>query len=288
MSLYRDPLAGLKSQVATKRGLVELRERELPPLIRAMLPAELRAVLEEEKAATSVDDTQMGLDELTALDAALDSVIAAYDEAIALGPKLRSCPLDVDDPPKPALPPPWLIEEPRQRTFRICLERRVQEISTDAYVVRWGDLAYLARMKVAGAPIVVTSSGNFDIATPTTTFKSKVRTSVHPSTPRLEVKLQTALGGVAKALGIARDDETGDARFDEAFLVDGANGGVLLLTPDVTAALTALEAWNATLVVRKGIAEVTWEAPFRGIGFELLHDAAFAVVLGIRAAIERA
>jgi hypothetical protein len=227
------------------------------------------------------------MEALTGLDGAIDALLEAYDEAIALVPRLRECPLDVDDPPKPMQPPPWLIEENRQRFFRQRFEARVREISEEAYVVRWGDLRYLSRLKVAGAPLVATTSGNFDVGTPSTQFASVLRTSVPPSAPAVNVKVTGALGGVAKALRLARDDETGDAPFDDAFLVDAPEGGVLLLTSDVTAALRALEPWGVVLVVKKGLAEVTWGGTFRGNGFELLHDAAFSVVLGIRAAIER-
>ena len=194
----------------------------------------------------------------------------------------------MSDPPKPALPPPWLIEESRQRFFRVRFEERVHEVSAEAYVVRWGDLRYLSRMMVAGAPLVAVTWGDFDVAAVTTTFTSTLRTSVHASCPALGVKVQSTLGGVAKALRLARDDETGDTEFDDAFLVDGANGGVLLLTADVRTGLRALQPWDVSLVVKNGIAEVMWTGAFGGKGFELLHDAAFAVVLGIRAAIERA
>ena len=291
MTLYRDPLAGLKSQVATKRGLVEQRERELAPLMRAMLPDELRKVIDEDRARVAAvrdDEASTTMEALTELDAAIDGLVAAYDEAIALVPKLRECPLDVVDPPKPAQPPPWLIEENRQRFFRVKYEERVREVSSDAYVVRWGDLRYLTRLKVAGAPLVAMTAGNFDIGAITTEFTSVVRTSVPPSTPAVTVKLKGAMGGVAKALGIARDDETGDAPFDDAFLVDGRDGGALLLTRDVTAALRHLEPWNVGLSVKNGLAEILWGGDFRGQGADLLHDAAFAVLLGVRAAIERA
>jgi hypothetical protein len=60
------------------------------------------------------------------------------------------------------------------------------------------------------------------------------------------------------------------------------------LTPDVTAALQVLQPGGVALVVKNGLAEVTWGGTFRGVGFDLLQDAAFSVVLGIRAAIERA
>lgn len=283
MTLYRDPLAGLKSQVATKRGLLEHRERELAPLIRAMLPRELRGRMD----APRPDDAE-SIEALTSADAALDAVIAAYDEALALAPKLRDCPFDVPDPPKPMQPPPWLIEEARQRELRFRFEERLREVAPESYLVRWGDLTYLARMKVAGAPLVATTRGNFDVQTTVTEFTSTLRTSVPDAAPPIVVKPMGSLDGLAKALRLARDDETGDAELDERFMVDAPDGGVLLLSRDVTAALRALAPWSPTVRVQRGVAEIAWRAVFRGIGFELLHDAAFDVVLGIRAAIERA
>ena len=47
MSHYRDPLAGLKSQVVTKRAVLASRERELSPVLRALLPPSSRASLAE-------------------------------------------------------------------------------------------------------------------------------------------------------------------------------------------------------------------------------------------------
>lgn len=300
VALYRDPLAGLKSQVATKRGLVEQRERELSPLLRAMLPAALRKRIDEgrarvvdvrteherERGAASAGEESV--EALLAIDGAADALLAAYEEALALVPKLRECPFDVADPPKSRLPPPWLIEESRQRFFRGRFEERVKEVLHDAYVVRWSDVRYLARLKVAGAPLVAMTEGNFEVQALTTDFKSWLRTSVHRAAPPLSVKVMGAVGGVARALRLARDDHTGHAEFDEAFLVDGPHGGVSLLTPDVTAALMHLLPWGVSLSVNGGLAEVSWGASFSGKGFELLHDAAFSAVLGIRAAIERA
>lgn len=283
MTLYRDPLAGLKSQVATKRGLVEHRARELSPIVRVLLPRALRAKLDAPRP-----EAEGSLEALTSTDAALDALLAAFDEALALAPKVRDCPFDVPDPRKPRQPPPWLIEEARQRAFRLAFEERLRAIAPTSYLVRWGDLTYLARMKLAGAPLVATARGNFDVVAIATDFTSTLRTSVPDAVPPIEVKLEGSLAGVAKALRLARDDETGDPGFDERFLVDASDGGALLLTRDVTAALSTLAPWSPTLRVRAGIAEVAWRGTFRGNGFELLHDAAFDVVLGVRAAIERA
>src|SRR5688572_7248172 len=111
--------------------------------MRAMLPAALRRTIDdgrsrvvEVRVADEVRDAdEASMEALTALDGAADALLMAYDEAIALVPRLRECPLDVIDPPKPAQPPPWLIEENRQRSFRMRFEQRVHEISEEAYVV---------------------------------------------------------------------------------------------------------------------------------------------------------
>lgn len=290
MTLYRDPLAGSKSQVAQKRGLVELRERELRPLTRAMLPRALSAKLEDLRAralGAGAEEAE-SLASLAAIDAALDALVAALEEAIALAPKLADCPLDVPDPPKPKQRPPWLIEETRQRALRGRFELQVRQVSPDAYVVRWGDLAYLTRLRIAGAPLVAMTRGNFDVQAIATDFTSTLYTSVPSAAPVVRVKPMKTAGGIAKALRLARDDLTGDEAFDETFLVDAPHGGVLLLTPDVTAAMRALEAWSPRLDVRGGLAQVSWSGTFRDRGEDLLPDAAFAAAMGVRAAIERA
>ena len=76
MTLYRDPLAGLRGQIASKRGLLETRERSLPVLFRAMLPERLAKVL-----AKRLKDDGDSLEDLARVDATLSGmadVIKAY------------------------------------------------------------------------------------------------------------------------------------------------------------------------------------------------------------------
>ncbi len=70
---YRDPLAGLRSQVAVKRAVLADREREVTPVLRALLPEAARASIARLRAA------------------ALDGMLAAYDAAIEQSTRLRWC-----------------------------------------------------------------------------------------------------------------------------------------------------------------------------------------------------
>lgn len=288
MTLYRDPLAGLRSQIATKRGLLESRDRALAPILRAMLPERLRTALARPREPLQIAPEAEDLDTLTGVDAALDQLLAAHDEAATLVPKLRECPDEVPDPPKPKVSPPWTIEEPAQLAFRATLTRRLAEISPDAYLVRWDDTTYLTRVRIAGAPLVLTSRLDLLPGQPFTTFRSTARTSVPRSTPRLEVRPHRLLHGIGRALRIVRDHEVGHPAFDEAFVVRGDADAVALLSSDVIGALLELRAFAPRLHVRRGIAELVWGDSYTGHTAPPMPDRAIAVVLGIRAVIERA
>jgi len=283
--MYRDPLAGLRSQIAIKRGLLDSREHALPALLRAMLPKRIGDVIHalREKVREEVDT----LERLTAVDAALDELLAAYDEAVALLPDLRECPPNVADPPKGILSPPWAIEENYQLGFRALFTKRVIDIAPDAYLVRWDDPMYLSRIRVAGAPMIVTSRLSLLAGQPAV-FKSTARTSVPLSTPKLGVRRDRLLDGIGRVIGLVRDLKAGHDEFDDAFVVDGGEGSVGLLTEDVARALVDLRGMRPVLDVRRGIAELSWGESYASFADPLLPDQAIAVMLGVRAAIERA
>ncbi|GEM_PF-1832096 len=287
VTLYRDPLAGLHSQIATKRGLLESRDRALAPIHLAMLPERLRKVLSRPREALRVASEAADLDELASVERALDELLAAHDEAATLVPKLRECPDEVPDPPKPKVSPPWAIEEPAQLAFRAMLTRRLAEISPDAYLVRWGDTTYLTRVRIAGAPVVLTSHIGLLPGQPTTPFRSTARTSVPRSTPSLHVRPRRLLGRIGRALRIPRGLETDQRAFDDAFVVRGDPAGVWLLSSDVIGALLELRRLQPRLSVRRGVAELVWGDGYVRHEALLLHDQAIAAVLGIRAVIER-
>lgn len=281
MDLYRDPLAGLRSQIATKRGLIEGHERALPALLRALLPPALLEALARPSPPAEADPDSV--DGLVSVENELDALLAAHDEAAALVPKLRECPDEVPDPPRPALRPPWAIEEDPQLDHRAALTRRLAVVEPEAFLVRWDDATYLSRFKLAGAPLVVSSKyqGSVERAA-----ANAARTSVPRRLPAIDVHPEGAIHLVARKLHLVRDRLTGDEAFDREYVLEASPAAALVIGPDVRAAFVGARAVNPRLRVERGIAEITWRSSYDPDA--LLPDQVLAILLGIRAAIERA
>lgn len=251
-----------------------------------MLPERLSKPIEDlrERAMAEPDS----LEELTSTDAALDEILNAHAEAADLVPKLRECPDDVSDPPKPEMSPPWVFEERWQLTFRSAFTRRLAEIAPEAFVVRWDDTTYLSRLRIAGAPIVLSSRYSLIPGQPST-FRSTIRTSVPAQTPRLEIRPEGLFDGVGRVIGLVHDAKVGDDELDRTFVIDGSDAALALLMPDVRHALLAMDkaSLDPKLVVRMGIVDLHFGKTSNNNPLEIMPDEAIAVVLGVRAAVER-
>jgi hypothetical protein len=287
VSQYRDPLAGLISQVATKRAALEDRVRRLSPAAASMLPERLTRVFAE--LITTATAPAEDLVTLSSAEAALDALLDAYDEALALAPGLCACPDDVADFDEPAQPRPWLIEERALLAFRRSAEARLAAITRGAStLVRWGDRGYLARMNIGGVPLVYT--GEYSTRDGTVDFAdSKLRTSVPRALPYLELRREHAFHTMGRILGLANEEEVGDAIFDQTFWVHGSHATATLLVSAVRRALVMMVRENPVLRVADGLAELSWG----GWGSTLtrdetgiLPDAAIAVVVELRRALE--
>jgi hypothetical protein len=253
-------------------------------LLRAMLPPRLQGTLQDlhDRALAEADS----LEALTTVDGTLDEVLAAHVEVAELLPRLRECPDEVPDPPKPEVAPPWVFEEQIQLEFRAAFTSRLAEISPEAWLVRWDDTTYLSRLSVAGAPVVLSSRVDV-LQGRVVGFHSALWTSVPQSVPSLDVRREGLLDGIGRALGVVRDARTKDNPFDEAFVVAGSAAAVSLLSPDVERALLAIQDLSPRLAVRRGIAGLSWKGGSER-GGDLMPDEVFAIVLGVRATIERA
>jgi hypothetical protein len=287
VSQYRDPLAGLRSQVATKRAALGDREREVPAIVRAMLPPALRTAIEElrPRADAQGDD----LEALTARESALDGLLAAYEEAAALAPKLRKPPDDVADPPRPALPPPWLIEEPALLRVNEALAARIEALTDGAsWLARWGDFDYLTRLRLHGAPLVLhvacahPEPGHFSHVD---AFTSTLRTSVPSGVPHLELRRERVYHAAARAMHLAKELSLGDEVFDSMFWIRGAEPTATLLVPRVRRALLGLASYGPSLVVGDGLAVLCWSGAWPNDAEQMLPDAAVTVLAGIRDAL---
>jgi hypothetical protein len=240
MSMYRDALSGLKSQVKTKRSALESRMSALSPIRRALVPRVLRRRIERHTAAAAMEAED--IETLTAAEAALDELHAVYDEIDALGPTVRDCPHHVADPPRPVQAPPWLEETPPLLSVRHALAARIERVAPGSDVLRWGDRTYLVRMRVEGAPFLLRV--RVDLGTMTgqvTSVTSMLRTSVPEGLGRLELGPSApVLHAVGKALGLVKDREVGDASFDEQFIIQADDDVAAILTADVRAAALAV------------------------------------------------
>jgi hypothetical protein len=280
VSQYRDPLAGLRSQVATKRAALEDRARAISPIVGAMLPPAIRNAMADlgPRAATGAEDMK-GLSEQ---DAALDALLAVYDEAIAIAPTLVGLPDTVPDPQRPKLPPPWLFEEPFFVRFKKALTKRVESVADgEAWLVRWGDFGYLSRIRVEGTPLVFLAHGDDQLGT----FRSTLRTSVPARVPHLEVRRTSAYHSIGRAMHLTNEISLGDEIFDKTFWISGHEATATLLVPAVRRALLALSGHGASLFVGDGIAELAWGGGWNDPAEVVLPDTAVSVVRAVRAAI---
>jgi hypothetical protein len=288
LTLYRDPLAGLRSQVATKRAAAADRDRRLPPIVRALLPERLREALATPEPKTEADPEAQDLAALTALDAALEQLISAQDEALAMAPKVRDCPYEVRDFPPPDPPPPWLIEEDNLLIFRALVNAHLEAIAADAWLVRWGDAGYLSRLRMEHAPLVWRVQGGVggEPFLPVKSFKSTLRSSVPSGLGALDVRCERIHHAVGRALSVATELTVGDEAFDAAFWITGDAVTSTLLDGRVRRHLLWLQSCSPVLYVGGGLVELSWWGILPAAANFVLPRAAVDVVLGLRAALE--
>lgn len=285
MSIYRDSLAGLAFQVSTKRAVVVSRDQELSPVLRALLPSRLREALATLRPrALAEGDT---IEKLSDADAALDAMLALYDEGAQLGPKLRESSDDVADPAPPAMSAPWLMEEANLIAFRNAFSARVLELAPDTFLARFGDYAYISRFRIAGAPfaVVVKADIHPDLAG-VTRFEIVVRTSVPPTLASLVLRPEGLHHVVGKALHVVREIETGDPELDSRFWITGAPETSAVFTPAVRAALVELADLGPVLRLGNGMATLSWTGMWHHHAKAALPDVALDVLVALRLAVE--
>ncbi len=276
---YRDPLAGLRSQIVVKRAVLQDRDRTLTPVLRALLPAETRASMDSLRAAANAEAEE--IDTLVAADAALDGLLAAHDAAQEQSTRLRWCAEDAGVPPRPWIAPPWLIEEPSQLQIRRALDRRLSQVDGEL-VDRWGDRGYRSHVQIEDARALF-----FFEYDPTegSSASSLLRVTVPETLERIALGHQGLRHTLGKKLGLVRELEVGDTELDSRFLITGAAATIAVLTVRVRHALLQLPSAQLRLSIGRGYATLTWRFPWRDVGLDALTIEALAVMSGIRRAI---
>ncbi|MBS2016193.1 MAG: hypothetical protein JST00_25145 [Deltaproteobacteria bacterium] len=270
MSQYRDPFAGLVSQIAMKRGIVRDRETRVSPVLVALLPEAIGARIEAHRA-TALDESASGLEALMRVDAALDALATVYEEALLHEDPARRLAFEVADPPRPDIPPPWLIEEDGQLRFRRALGEALAKAldDDDVTLLRWGDFAYVARFREGGAPHVLHVLPSYDThSVEVVSFVGTLRAAMPERTPELDVRVQRAHHTVGKALGLAHEIDTGDPAFDAAFWIRGERRALPFLPENLRSLLVSLARDRAPrLRLQRGEVSFEWSgAPESGLG----------------------
>jgi len=287
VSEYRDPLAGLRSQVATKRGVVASRGAALSAVVRAVLPADVLDRLRAYEAR--IEAAPETMEALAEIDSALEGLLAVYDEIAFIAPALLAYPLDVPDPPRPAQAPPWLIEERPRLEIRALADARLDELTPGTALVRWGDLGYVARFSFGEVSFVyrleVHASDDHTIGP----FSCALRTSVPSALAPLRVRRERVHHAVGKLLHVARELELGASAFDDAFWITGdARTSALLEDAGVQRSLLAMKAHAPDLSIASGIAELAWVAGlFDPVPETVLPTPAIGALVHLRAVIDR-
>jgi len=276
--MYRDSLAGLRSQVAVKRAVLVDRERELTPVLLALLSEETRATIDGLRAAASAEADS--LDTLAAADAALDGILAAVDGALDQSTRLRWCADDPGLPLRPWIAPPWLIEEASQLRVRKALDGRLSLVDGEP-VERWGDRGYRSHVAIEDARALFFVG----LAVGDEPFTSMLRATVPETLERITLRTPWWRHSVGKKLGLVREIEVGDADFDSRFVITGAASSSAVLTPRVRHGLLGLPGTGVRLTIGRGYATLTWTFSWRDVGRDAVPPEALDVIGGLREAI---
>lgn len=288
MSAYRDPLTHLREVVRAKAEAVAAAEAALSPAMRVRLPAavrrRLRQLADEDLTATNE------LEALSAAQADLDALLTVLDRARSR--QADSAPTAVASvaSDQGAL----LIEEDDQRSFRSALEAALARVDESARLERRGDLGYVTRFSVQGAPVVLTATLTVKQVAWDSTGRAiagyalELRAGVASDLPALVVRPESAVAALGSILGIVEDLDMRDEPFDEAFLVQGdADVARLVLTPAVRRAFVRLAPLAPELRVEaSGIVTLRWR---NGEALEWVLEClprdALAVVVAVRDAV---
>lgn len=259
MSHYRDPLAGLLSQVATKRGLALDRDKRVTPVLRALLPSRIAERIAEHREH-ALDETADSMETLARVDAALDALNSTYEEALLLEDDARTLAFEVADPQRPDIAPPWLIEEPSLLRFRNFLDERIDRaLDDDITLLRWGDFGYLTRFRREGAPSTLHIEANLDANRMVVVgFTATLRTTMPERVPELDLRTEGPHHAVGKALGLARELDTGDAPFDETYWIKGHRHALAFLNRDLRGPLLAIAPYRPRLRFHRGGMSLEW------------------------------
>mgnify|MGYP006969378655 CR=1 FL=1 len=295
--VYRDAETAMAERVAAAEDEARAREERITPALRAALPHALRRDLEEQEAWLETNKPT-NVDAWREREAAVARYSELLDEVIARAPRIAK---RYNRLPR-AFPPRIVgahyvfpdIHDKRTLVIRERIHRLIEDHDPDARIYDRAttyctpkDKPFVvdACFRAAGAaerlllhkPLPY---GQYAPGQDGYTFA--LSTLVRASVPTLRVTGQTVGDQLLTWLSIKRDAKVGDALFDDAFLVSGADRDAQrVLTEPVRSGVWALRDWVADLELRveSGVAHLSYRDRSANVD---VTDNAIAVMVALR------
>ncbi|MDC0748729.1 hypothetical protein [Polyangium mundeleinium] len=250
---YRDPLQGLRTRVQDLAREVEEREATLTDALLDHVPPKLAEALRDGRARARLPANTEA--ELLAAEATLLAYRDALDHAIELAPDLedeqRALPDEAPDPQLSGALRPFIDIFIANIVLETCeaaergLRLAALALAKDAEVEAETKYAYRARFHAHDAPFSILVQVAYSQNDTPAEVHVFIATSVAAGTPPLRIRPQTFLHGVGKALGLVREAEVGDERFDDLFLIEAEpDAAKRLLGPSVRKALLNIASFD--------------------------------------------
>ncbi|MDC3953609.1 hypothetical protein [Polyangium jinanense] len=250
---YRDPLQGLRARVQDLASEVEERETMLTDALFEHLPRKLAETLRDGRARARLPANTEA--ELLAAEATFLVYRDALDRAIELAPDLedeqRALPQEAPDPQLSGSLRPFIDLFKADIVVETCdaaergLRLAALALDKNAEVEKQTAYAYRARFHAHDAPFSILTQIAYSPNETPAEVHVFIATSVAAGTPPLRIRPQTLLHGLGKAIGLVREAEVGDERFDDLFLIEAeADVAKSLFGPAVRKALLAVAAFD--------------------------------------------
>jgi len=261
MNHYRDPLAGLRTQVEDHRRTVDELTRRLTPMQRLVLGPEVARTTEvlAAQATAARARTVETVDTISEALRALAALEATLADSVARAPGLLRCPTDAPELGE-APRPPWTLLR-RAVDLQPIVHWLIAPYKP-AIISAWGTEGAAARFRASGGhPLVLAARASLveGILAPTVrAIEIALLTSIPSSLPGVLIRLHERWRVFERPRSTVRD-----SAFDATFVVSGAaEAAQLLLDAPARRALLALRALAPRVRIGSGVVEIGLTMPW--------------------------
>jgi hypothetical protein len=276
---YRDGDAVLRDMLASKREDALSRARSLGHAQRAVVDEAAIAAVEalHDRTMPFLLDEPGSPAEAHAAIRAVDELVAAYDAVLA-----RSAAVLVPAalPVEPLLAPMigWHATSENMDRVRVELGEALPE-------------ARILEVRAHGIAAVVPPWAllvGFYVEDDVQCAQGQITVAIPEAVPPVRARAERNIDDFKQHLGIAKEIETGDARFDDACWLEGPREAAFAVTtPAVRRVLVALSQHHGALEVGGGLARISWAGPSSELGATGVPALVVTAILELHAAFSQ-